>query len=175
MVVREDREGTMRRHYSAVLALLFTLSACSGAPMANSDSTLRAAPRSMGTLNAVVDDSAWTAGFVEVRRDEGVLSIIATAFGISDEDRQFIRLTLETGVGVAPQMIGPGYRRSANLVHDFVAGWLAEGSLGSGTLRFSSLTDDRAIGTFSFIGVSTSPVTPRTRVVKDGSFNVQLR
>jgi hypothetical protein len=129
----------------------------------------------MGTLSASVDDSTWIASHVAVHHGGGLLRINATGFGLSDEDRQFVRLTLETTVGASPQTIGPGSRRSANLVRDFVAGWLAEGSAGSGTITLTSLTADRALGTFSFSGVTALPVTPRVRVVKDGVFSVRLR
>jgi hypothetical protein len=165
----------MRRVRYAILVLLCTVAACSGAPMATTDSALGLSPHATGMVTALVGDSVWTGITDDARHEGGMLWITATGFGHSDEDRQHIRLAFQTTLGVEPQQIGPGYRRSAGLTRDFVAGWLAEDSLGSGTITVTTLTPDRATGTFTFTGITTAAIKPETLVVTKGQFNVRLR
>lgn len=165
------------------------LAACSGSPSSPSNSGsgsgsggggggqaltcpqhLGTATRAQGTMTASINGVAWTADCI------AVLANTASILSISGSDLAtgvaFQTLGFATGNRVVgTQTITALSPLTATLVQG-LNGWNASLAQGSGTLVFTSVTNNSAVGTFSFElpPVPGSPATGTKTVT--GSFNL---
>lgn len=98
-----------------------------------------------------------------------------------DESMLTIRLHFRADAGPGPQVIGASNTVLADVRYDPVysdaLSWSASGANGSGgTVTLTTLNDDRAAGTFSFVANALLTTTnPPSYRVTNGSFDVRLR
>jgi len=123
-----------------------------------------------GSASFKVDGAPITATSVTATFTAGILAIGA---GSPAQNNTILSFALTpTGPGV--YALGP--LSSANallLVGNPAAGWNAAVGIGSGSITLTSLSATGAAGTFSFtLNAATSSITPGTRTITDGIFNV---
>jgi len=131
-----------------------------------------------GWISATADGEPFISSFVTVRRHDGVIALEGTTW-TDAESMLTIRLFIRTDAGPGDQSIGSSSNTAADVMYRpgyaEPQGWTASGPNGSGTLTLSTLTDNRATGTFSFtataVMLSTSPPTYR---VTNGYFDVRF-
>ena len=119
-----------------------------------------------GSMSASIDGSGWNAIGVSASRSTGLLIIAG-----SDVQRTVTVSFALNGTGT--QTFGPG---GVALGVVLVGGqsWQANGSgLGSGSVNITTLTGNRAVGTFSFTAVGGQGATPASRQVTNGRFDVR--
>jgi hypothetical protein len=181
----------MRMRWLFVVAGACVLAACSGSPTNPSDDGpgsgsggggggggqtitcpqhLGTATRAQGTMTASINGVAWTADCIAVLAN--TTTIISVAGADLASGIAFQTLGFATGNrAVGTQTITPVSTINANLQQG-ANGWHASLAQGSGTLVFTTLTTNRAVGTFSFVllPVPGGPATGTKTVT--GSFNL---
>ena len=132
-----------------------------------------------GWMSATAEASPWNTVFVSVWRGDSYLVLEGEEWDTA-ESTIAIRLSIRTDVGSDPQVIGPSTSIAADVKYrPWYAdpqGWSASGPNGSGTLTLTSLTSNRATGTFSFTAKAiNAAANPSTFCVTNGHFDVQFR
>jgi hypothetical protein len=121
-------------------------------------------------VSATIDGQSWSADFVTEVRQGGIIAIGGAEVGG----------TLGLGIGFADSgaetfMIGPTEIANGNVTQG-ADSWQANAAVGSGTITVTTLTSDRAVGTFSFTAMAfTQGTTPAERVVTNGSFDIVFK
>lgn len=181
----------MRMRWLSLVASACVLAACSGSPTNPSNGGsggsgsggggggsqtltcpqyLGPAIRAQGTMTASINGVAWTADCIAVLANTPTfLSIGAAdlATGITFQTVSFVTGNRAAGT----QTVAPLSTLGGRLVQG-LNGWFAQSTQGSGTLVFTSVTNNSAAGTFSFVmpPASETPATGTKTVT--GSFNL---
>ena len=152
-----------------VVVAAATLAACGGGSDGGPASPNPNQNTSKSTMSARIDGVQWTATNVGVSARNGALIVAGGN-------------TAGVGIGFAASMIqgtgaqtfGPGIVSAANgSVTAGTMSWSASKFQGSGTVTLTTLTANRATGTFSFTAPAlTAGSTPSPRVVTAGQFDV---
>ncbi len=124
-------------------------------------------PSGASSMSASIDGTAWSAIAVTARNANGV--VIAAG---SDAVRTVTISFAPTAAGA--QKIGPN---SVALAIVAIGGqsWTANAvGQGSGSVNLTTLTANRAVGTFTFTAVATQGTTPASRQVTNGKFDVRF-
>jgi len=123
------------------------------------------APES-GTMTATIDGVSWSAIQVQGIRSGSVVSIagsdalpLAVGFAVQN-----------TGPGTYE--IGPGQITSANVIESSTSTWTAGSAQGTGFVTLTTVTNNRAIGTFEFVAELAQGTGAQTRTVTNGVFDV---
>lgn len=118
------------------------------------------------TVSAKIDGQNWAASASTANRSGGYIIIgsgsangIGVGLGFPDQGAA----TYDLGVGA----------NNANVV-DGSNVWTASAAGGSGSIVVTSVTATEVIGTFSFTGVASGGVSPATRVITSGKFDVKF-
>ena len=158
----------MRTH-ALILVAAATLAACSGGSDGGPASPSQNQNTSKSTMSARIDGAQWTAANVGVTARNGALIVaggsttgIGVGFGVS----------MIQGTGT--QTFGPGQTSAANAsVTSTTMSWGANSFQGSGSVTITTLTANRATGTFAFSAPALiAGSTPSPRVVTAGVFDV---
>lgn len=127
-------------------------------------------PSLPGTMTAVVDGQNWSAsaGLAAAHNSQ-----YFTISGVAPNGTA-IAFSIGPLTGAGTYTTGPG--RPTNLVMTSgTSGWVASVVGGSGTFTITTLTDTDVRGTFSAsVVASASGVTPPTRTIAQGAFNVRV-
>ena len=124
---------------------------------------------SSGSLTARIDGVQYTPLSVNVVVSQNPPII---ALGSADAAGRALGFAFSTANGTGAQSIGPGSLANANLSQGGV-GWIAAQSVGSGTITITTLTTNRAVGTFTFtLETSVAGANPPTRQITQGAFDV---
>ena len=139
-----------------------------------------AATRPYGFMSATAEATEWHTVFITASRTDAFLVLQGEMFLVDGESTIAIRLTIRTDSGADPQAIGPSTAIAADVIYrpayDASQGWSASGPNGSGTITLTSLTSDRATGTFSFTANAlTDTAEPPTFRVTNGLFDVRFK
>ena len=130
-------------------------------------------PEVPGYLSAIVNDDSFNSWRADARRDGGYIKVHGYTFDLHDRQVD-IRLTLRATVG-AEQQIGEESTIAAtvSIWYGRSEGWIADGTVGSGTMTLTTLTPEGATGTFEFTAHAVDPsyVPAMYRVVR-GTFNI---
>ena len=120
-----------------------------------------------GSMSATIDGSAWTAVAVTTGITNGVRIISG-----SDLARSVAMSFLVTGTGT--QQFSTSVALGVVIIG--LQSWDASSSNGAtGSVTITTLTSNRAVGTFSFTAkASTASTTPATRQVTNGKFDVKF-
>ncbi len=121
-----------------------------------------------GTISATLDGAAWSADAVAT--NNGFLfGLEGTADGV--EIALSVNLTAETVPGTVDLTSGS----TGAQVQEGSEVWYPVGFGGSGTLTISTLTAERATGTFEFVAVPLGgSASGGSRTVTNGSFDVRF-
>ncbi len=128
-------------------------------------------------VSAVAEGQPFNATAVRVVRGQSSLAFEAKMRLESGEEWQ-IRALMRTDVGGTPQAIGSSNFVTGDVYFDpvFDVGyvWLANRIMGSGSITLSSISADRAVGSFSFTAHATSTYSqPAKFRVTNGTFDVR--
>ena len=159
----------MSRQACAAVALALMAFACLDGVAPTEPPTQNQSP-SMGMVTADLGDSTYVSAHLYVIHGGGSIYIQATAWPGSTDTRHYLQLRFETTPVSTPQAIGNA-GVWASLSVEFLGGWIAS----SGTITLTSLTADRAVGTFTFTGNAEGSVTPSVLTVRNGRFDVELK
>ncbi len=118
-------------------------------------------------MSAVVNGTAWTAATVQATVSNGVVAIA----GMDATSTTQIQLRTVGVSSAGTVTIGAGSPHVATLMDNSTL-FTASGVIGSGTITFSTLSSDRAEGTFSFTAYTTDQKLSRT--VTNGKFSVRF-
>ncbi len=147
-------------HMSLAVTLALGLIACGG----NGGTGPSGGPAA--SVSAKIDGQAWAANASTANRSGGYIIIgsgssngIGIGLGFPDQ-----------GAGTYDLAVGA---TNANVV-DGSDVWTASAAGGSGSVVVTSVTATEVIGTFSFTGVASGGVSPATRVVTSGKFDVKF-
>jgi hypothetical protein len=119
-----------------------------------------------GTMTATVDGASWSA--IQI---QGVSSGTLISLAGSDADLVSIGFAVQS-TGPGTYSIGPGQVTSANIGEGSATLWTAGSIQGSGTVTLTTVTDNRAIGTFEFVAELAQGSGTPTRTVTNGTFDV---
>lgn len=122
-----------------------------------------------GTLSARIDGVQFTAIGIQVAASQNPPII---AIGAADAAGRGLGFAFSTANGTGTQSIGITSLANCSLTEGG-QGWLATQSMGSGTITITTLTANRAAGTFTFTVLgTTATATPPTRQITQGTFDV---
>jgi hypothetical protein len=153
-----------------MLVAVATVAACGGGGDGGPASPNPNQNTSLSTMSARIDGVQWTATNVGVTARNGSLIVagantagVAVGFGVS----------MIQGTGT--QTFGPGIVSAANAsVTAGTMSWSASNFQGTGSVTLTTLTANRATGTFQFSAPAlTAGSTPSPRVVTSGAFDVR--
>jgi len=120
-----------------------------------------------------VNDDSFNAWHADVSREGDYIKVHGYTF--DQQDRQVdIRLTMLATVGVEQQIDeGSTITAAVSIWYGRGEGWIADGTVGSGTMTLTMLTPEGAAGRFEFTAhaVDPSSVPAMYRVVR-GTFNI---
>ena len=157
------------------VALMLALPACATEPAAPPET-----PDVVKTswMSATAELNSWNASYVRASSVDGYLVLEGTMW-VESEASLTMRLVLRADVGTSPQVIDSTSVISADITYDPTyedkQRWSASRSMGSGTFTITSLSSNRASGTFSFIAKRlTATSHPETYRVTAGTFDVSF-
>jgi hypothetical protein len=170
------------RGCSIALASALLITACHDGVAPDASTPVEQSP-SMGSVTASLSIGPWTSGHVSVNAGDSTIYILATAWPGSPggtptlpspggpDTREYLQLNFEARADAVPQIIGVNTRARASLGVEFVGGWIAS----SGSITLTTLTANRAVGTFTFSGEAEGPIAPSLLTATNGHFDVRLR
>lgn len=157
------------RRSSLVLIAAASMAACGGGGDGGPAGPNPNQNTSKSTMSARIDGTQWTATNVGVTARNGALIVAgANTAGVG------VGFGASMIQGTGTQTFGPGIVSTANgSVTQATMAWSASNFQGSGSVTLTTLTANRATGTFTF----TAPAliagsTPSPRVVTAGQFDV---
>jgi Family of unknown function (DUF6252) len=124
-------------------------------------------PNSNRSMSARVDGTAWTATSVAAGVTNGLLIIAGSNI------TQTFAIAAAVNQGTGTQTVGPTSVTYGNLMVGQQS-WAANGSQGgTGSITLTTLTANRAVGTFSFtLKALSQGATPASRQITSGAFDV---
>ena len=175
---REQRGGMRYALLSTAVVLAGSLG-CADTPVSPAPNPI-VGRTSAGWMSATAEGEAWNSIFVTAI-NHGDVIVLEGLDWPDDESMLTVRLHFRADAGPGPQVIGVTSTVLADVRYDPVyseaQAWSASGANGSGgTVTLTTLSNDRAAGTFSFVANALVPTTnPPSYRVTNGSFDVRLR
>jgi hypothetical protein len=158
----------LQMHKTSTLVLaaaLLMTAACSSKSTSPTGTTTNPTNTSGNQMSAKVDGVQWNAVTVVVNKGSGYLIVSGGSVG-----EAIAILFATTGTGTQ------NFTQVATSNGNILIGsnsWIAGGTIGSGSVTITTLTANRAVGTFSFTGQAiTTTVSPQQRQVTNGAFDV---
>ena len=155
-----------------LLAMSLVLSACGSDPTSPSD--IPSTSSCSTKYSAIVNGTAWCAASVLGNYYAAQQQIVITGIGITGSTSWDITLSVAS-IGVVGQFnlhnVAP--LRVALVSNNSGVGYSTNGTGGSGTITFTTLSTTHVVGTFTFTAPATSGGTG-TATITNGSFDVTL-
>ena len=124
-------------------------------------------PNAVGSMSASIDGTNWSAIAVTARKSNGI--VIASG---SDAVRTVTLSFLPNGTG-NQQIAANSVTLAILLIGN--QSWSANAvGQGGGTVNLTTLTANRAVGTFTFTAIASQGTTPASRQVTNGKFDVRF-
>ena len=163
------RSAVMRSIAATCVATLLACGGDSGGGPAGPNNPNNPNVPNNGSLSARIDGVQYSPVAVQVGVSQNPPFI---AIGSADAAGRALGIGFSTANGTGTQSIGISSLANANFAQGG-AGWLATQSIGSGTITITTLTANRAAGTFTLTLEATDAGTnPQTRQITQGVFDV---